>query len=125
MAPRTNRLSDTELRVMDVIWSEGEASASRIAGVLKERYGYDVTTVYTLISRCIKKGAVERIEPGYVCRPLIPQEKVQAEETDGLIDRLFGGSADRLFAALVKRKKLSAQELDRLRAQADDIEAGE
>ena len=86
---------------MDVIWSEGEASASRIAGVLKERYGYDVTTVYTLISRCIKKGAVERCEPGYVCRPLIPQEKVQAEETDGLIDRLFGGSVDKLFAALV------------------------
>ena len=121
MAPRTNRLSDTELRVMDVIWSEGEASASRIAGVLKERYGYDVTTVYTLISRCIKKGAVERCEPGYVCRPLIPQEKVQAEETDGL----FGGSADKLFAALVKRKKLSPQEIDRLRSQADDIEVVE
>ena len=122
MAPRTNRLSDTELRVMDVIWSEGEASASRIAGVLKERYGYDVTTVYTLISRCIKKGAVERCEPGYVCRPLIPQEKVQAEETDGLIDRLFGGSADKLFAALLGRKKLSAEQIERLRQIVGELE---
>lgn len=60
-----------------------------------------------------------------MCRPLIPQEKVQAEETDGLIDRLFGGSADKLFAALVKRKKLSPQEIDRLRSQADDIEVVE
>lgn len=54
---------------MDVIWSEGEASASRIAGVLKERYGYDVTTVYTLISRCIKKGPSSAASPGMCAAP--------------------------------------------------------
>lgn len=49
---------------MDVIWSEGEASASRIAGVLKERYGYDVTTVYT--RECGRfPGHSLRAGPGY------------------------------------------------------------
>ena len=115
-------LSDAELRVMEVIWSEGEASATHITDVLAEQYGYNVSTSRTLISRCLKKGALERVSPGYICRPLVTREEVQANETDSLIDKVFGGSADKLFAALVSRKKVSKDEISRLRDLADKIE---
>lgn len=119
----TTALSDSELRVMDIVWGDGgESTARRIGEVLAERFGYSLSATYTLITRCIKKGALERIDPGYRCRALVSQQAVQDEETDGLIDRLFGGSADRLFAALVDRKKVSSAEIDRLRRMADGLE---
>ena len=94
------KLFDSELKVMGVLWREGEATAN---------------TTYTLIKRCIKKGAVERREPNFLCRPLVSREAVQAAETDELVGKLFDGSVDKLFAALVGRRRLSAEQLERLR----------
>ena len=110
------KLQDSELKVMNVLWREGEATAKHVAEVLKEETGWNVNTSYTLLKRCIEKGAAERREPGFVCRPLIPKEEVQRAETDRLIDKIFDGSADKLFASLLGRKKLSPEEIEKLKA---------
>ena len=109
------KLFDSELKVMGVLWSEGDSTAKHISDVLKEEIGWNMNTTYTLIKRCIKKGAVERREPNFLCRPLVSREAVQAAETDELVGKLFDGSVDKLFAALVGRRRLSAEQLERLR----------
>ena len=76
----TIKLQDAELKVMDVIWRCGKVSAKDISMVLTERYGWKKNTTYTLIKRCIDKGAIERIEPNFICRALIPREEVQKAE---------------------------------------------
>jgi len=116
------KLQDSELKVMNVLWREGTATAKHIADVLKEETGWNVNTTYTLLKRCIEKGAVERREPNFLCRPLIPKEDVQREETDRLIDKVFDGSADKLFAALLGRKKLPESEIEKLRAIVGELE---
>ena len=109
------KLFDSELKVMGVLWREGEATAKHIAGVLAEEVGWNVNTTYTLIKRCIKKGAIQRREPNFLCVPLIDREAVQHAETDELVSKLFDGSTDKLFASLLGRKKLSAEQIARLR----------
>ena len=116
------KLQDSELKVMNVLWREGEATAKHIAEVLKEETGWNVNTSYTLLKRCIEKGAAERREPGFRCRPLISKEAVQRTETDKLIDKIFDGSADKLFAALLGRKKLSPEEIEKLKAIIGELE---
>ena len=119
----TTALSDSELKVMDVVWREGgETTARRIGEALANRFGYSLSATYTLIGRCIKKGAVERSEPGFVCRALVPREEVQRAETDELINKLYDGSADKLFAALLSSKKISREEIERLKKLIDDCE---
>ncbi len=108
------RLQDSELKVMKVLWRLGEAPARTIAGILETEQGWNLNTTYTLIKRCIQKNAVERVEPGFICRPLIDEKSVQRERTEELIDKIYDGSADRLFAALIDSKKLSDAELARL-----------
>lgn len=119
----TVKLFDSELKVMDVLWREGEVPARAVVDELAQTMGYKSSTTYTLITRCIAKGAIERVEPGYRCRALIAQDDVQASETDEFIDRIFNGSVDKLFSSLVKRKKISAQEFARLSALIDEAEA--
>ncbi len=121
----TVKLFDSELKVMDVLWREGEQTAKRLSEILKEETGWNVNTTYTVIKKCIAKGAVQRLEPNYLCRPLIRKEEVQQAETDELVDKLFDGSADKLFASLLGRKKLTPQQIARLKeivGNLDEVE---
>lgn len=109
------KLFDSELKVMDVLWKEGDTTAKKISDILRERVGWNRNTTYTLIKRCIAKGAIERREPDFLCHALVPKEQVQEQETTELINKVFDGSADLLFASLLNRKNLSAEEIERLK----------
>ncbi len=116
------KLFDSELKVMDVLWREGDVTAKHIADVLNEKVGWNKNTTYTLLKRCIQKGAVERSEPNFMCRALIPKEQVQEAETNELIEKIYDGSADKLFAALIGRKKLSQDQIEKLRQIVGELE---
>ncbi len=48
------KLFDSELKVMSVLWREGDTTAKHLSDVLKEEIGWNMNTTYTLIKRCIK-----------------------------------------------------------------------
>ena len=116
------KLFASELKVMSVLWRDGDVPAKHIAKLLTQELGWNVNTTYTLIKRCIKKGAIERSEPGFMCHALMPRAEVQEAETNELIDRVYDGSADKLFAALLGRKKLSAEQIEKLKQIVGDLE---
>ena len=115
------KLYDSELKVMDVLWREGDTTAKRISDILKEQVGWNMNTTYTLIKRCMAKGAIERREPAFMCHALIAKEQVQEQETAELINKVFDGSADLLFASLLSRKNLSPEEIDRLKQIVNNL----
>jgi len=116
------KLFDSELKVMDVLWREGDTTAKEISDILKKEVGWNINTTYTVIKKCIAKGAVERREPNFVCHALISKEAIQEAETDELIGKLFDGSADLLFASLLGSKKLSEEQISKLRKIVNDFE---
>ena len=116
------KLFDSELKVMSVLWREGDTTAKHISDILKAEIVWNMNTTYTLIKRCIKKGAIERSEPNFMCHALIPKEEVQEAETNELINKIYDGSADKLFAALLGRKKLTAEQIERLKQIVGDLE---
>lgn len=85
------KLFDSELKVMDVLWREGDSTAKCISGILKNEVGWNKNTTYTLIKRCIEKGAIERSEPNFMCHALIPKERIQEIETNELINKVYDG----------------------------------
>ena len=116
------KLFDSELKVMDVLWREGDLPAKAIARTLTEEIGWNVNTTYTLIKRCIAKQAIERSEPGFMCRALVSKEQVQQEETQELIDKVFDGSAEKLFASLLGGRRVSREQLEQLRSMIDEMD---
>lgn len=122
MNEATVKLFDSELKVMGVLWKEGDVPAKHIADVLNKEIGWNKNTTYTLIKRCMKKGAIARTEPNFMCHALIPIEDVQEAETNELIDKIYGGSVDKLFAALIGRKKLSAKQIEKLKQIVGEME---
>ncbi len=122
MEQETTKLFDSELKVMGVLWENGDVPAKQIADLLTKELGWNKNTTYTLIKRCIKKGAIERTEPNFMCHALILKAQVQEAETNELIDKIYDGSADKLFAALLGRKKLSAEQIEKLKQIVGEFE---
>ena len=122
MREETIKLFDSELKVMGVLWKEGDVPAKHIADMLNKELGWNKNTTYTLIKRCMKKGAIERSEPDFICHALIPKEEVQEAETNELINKIYDGSADKLFAALLGRKKLSAEQIEKLKQIVGELD---
>ena len=109
------KLFDSELKVMAVLWREGDSTAKHISNLLGREIGWNVNTTYTVIKKCIKKGAIERREPNFLCHALVSKAQIQAAETDELIEKIYDGSADLLFASLLDRKRLSGEQIERLK----------
>ena len=116
------KLFDSELKVMDVLWKEGDKTAKQISDILKEEIGWNMNTTYTVIKKCMAKGAIERSEPNFMCHALVSKSAVQEAETDELINKIYDGSADKLFAALLGRKKLSEEQIQKLKQIVGDLE---
>ena len=116
------KLFDSELKVMDVLWKQGDQTAKSISEILKKSIGWNQNTTYTVIKKCVAKGAIQRTEPNFLCHPLLPKTEVQKAETDELIGKLFDGSADKLFSALLGRKKLTAEQLTALKEIVGDLD---
>ena len=109
------KLFDSELKVMEVLWKEGDLPAGQIAKILKEEIGWNRNTTYTVIKKCVEKGAARRYEPNFMCGAVISREQVQECETEELIGKMFGGSKEKFFAAFLDEKRLSGEEIENLK----------
>lgn len=116
------KLFDSELNIMDILWNEGDTPAKKIAEMTKDKVGWSKTTTYTIIKRCLDKGAIERREPNFVCHALVTREEAQEHETTELINKLYDGAPDRLIASLLGQKRLSTEEINRLKRLIDRLE---
>lgn len=116
------KLFDSERKVMEVLWREGELPAGQIVKILKEETGWNRNTTYTVIKKCVEKGAAKREEPGFICSALITRQEVQEYETEELIDKMFDGSKEKFFAAFLNGNKLSKQEIEQLKKLIDKLE---
>lgn len=117
------KLFDSELKVMDILWSQGDTSAKALAEALAAQVGWSKTTTYTVIKKCIEKGAIQRTEPGFICHAALEKAQVQQQETDELINKLYGGAPDALVASLLGSRKLSAGEIERLKRLVSDLDS--
>lgn len=116
------KLFDSERKVMEVIWEEGDMTAKEISLILNEKIGWNKNTTYTVIKKCIQKGLIERLEPGFLCRARITKEQVIENDTDEFVNRVFGGSVPLLFSALLQQKKMSKEEIKKLKQMIDEME---
>ena len=120
------KLYDSELKIMEYLWQCANAAqrvtAKDIAAEMARTVGWSKTTTYTVLKKCVEKGAVERREPGFVCIPLVSMEQVQEYETRELINKMYQGSADLLVASLIGQQKLSGDEITRLKALVSQLE---
>ena len=110
------KISDSELEVMKLLWQAGEAlPVTAIREALQQSRGWEATTVKTLVSRLVSKGVIAQEKRNvFYYSPRITEQEYNTWATQGLIRRLYHGSAKDLVAALVHSEGLSRQDLEEL-----------
>lgn len=116
------KLFDSELKVMEILWQEGDCTAKQLAQILNEQVGWSKTTTYTVIKKCIGKGAIQRQDPNFVCHPTVTRQQVQEAETTEFLNKFYNGTADQLVASILGRKNLSQSEIENLKRLIQELE---
>ena len=109
------KIQDSELRIMNLIWKNGDMTAKQISDILGQEIGWNINTTYTLIKRLIAKGAIERKEPKFICHALVSEKENQRLETEEFINKLYGGSKSLLFVSLLEDENITQDQLDELK----------
>ena len=112
------RISEAEHAVMEVLWNEAPLDAARVANSVAQSQGWTLTTVKTLLSRLVAKGALLTQAEGrkFLYRPAMARDDYVVGESRRLVDRLFGGKLSPLVAHLAQREALSADDISEIEA---------
>ena len=118
MRELAEKITDSELEVMHVLWEADDAlPISDIRKSLQARRGWESTTIKTLVQRLLGKGAIEQEKRQvFYYRALVSEKEYNDWATTDLIRKLYKGSARELVAALVHSEELTAEDVDELRA---------
>ena len=112
--------TDRELDVMAVLWERGPSTVAEV----RERIADDLAhnTVQTVLRILEEKGYVGHTEEGRAHRffSRVKREVAGASATARVVDKLFGGSTERLITHLVSERSIDPEELKRLRKLLDD-----
>ncbi len=115
---------------MAVVWAgaeagRGGAAAEEIFAAAGAPNGWSETTVRTLIHRLIRKGALESGRRGGLAlyAPKLSRETWMTEESQGFLDRLFGGQVAPLVAHFARQRAMSPEDVQRLRRLVAELDS--
>ena len=116
---RSIDLTQTELRLMEIIWQKGKATVSEVVEALAGPSGPAYNTVLTTMTILERKGYLRHTAPktgrAFVYHAAVSRHKASGNAVRHLLSRFFGGSAEALVLNLIEDRKLSEAELKRVR----------
>jgi predicted transcriptional regulator len=112
-------LTDREADVMQVLWEHGPSVVAEVRARLSDELAY--TTVLTILRTLDSKGYVKHQEEGRVHRysAAVQRQAARKSALRHLTRKLFDGSSDLLLLQLVSDRKLSTEQIERLRKILD------
>ena len=121
-------LTVAEWKVMKIVWRKRKSCTARDAYEEARRsQGWAPSTTKTLLRRLLDKGylSATAIGTSYLYRPARPAWHSLAGAADTLLENTLEGMDGRLLAYMVKKSKLSVDDLAQLRALLDQHGTGE
>ena len=117
-------LTDAEWKVMKIVWELESCSARDVYTIGGERYGWAPTTVKTYLSFLVNKGYLSAKKKGnsFVYKPKRSLLSTLQRAADNLLEKTLEGADGPLLAYLVKRRRLSKQDLEDIREVLDEHE---
>ena len=118
------KISGAESQIMEALWRKGPLTPDGIVAEVSEAHGWAPGTVKTLITRLLRKKAIEgrREAEGYLYRPLLSRTDYVQAESQNLVDRLFAGEVAPLVASFAEHRTLTPKDIQLLKKLISDLE---
>jgi BlaI family transcriptional regulator, penicillinase repressor len=113
---KTQRLGDLQLRIMQVLWQQGESTVGGVFADIRKERGLAYTTIATMLRKMEARGLVTHRTDGraFVYRAAVDADSVTSNMSEHLLDKLFEGSLADLVSHLLKTRDVSRDELAKI-----------
>jgi len=125
--PKSSILTESELRLMHVIWSKGSATVKDVVDALTNEHALAYTTVMTTLQTLTNKGFLRHEKQGraFVYHPLVSQEETQRNAIDYIMSRFFNNSPELLMLNLLEHDDVDLNDLEKLKRLVSEEEGGD
>ena len=116
-------ISDAEYQVMKIIWlAATPLNTNEVVERLEPSTSWKPKTIHTLLSRLVKKGALQYEKDGrvFVYTPLVEESEILAYENDNFLNRFYNGDLNPMIINLIEQDKLSDDDISKLRRILDE-----
>ena len=107
------RLSKLELRIMQILWKQGDLSIREVQETFPRRNRPAYTTIQTTIYRLEGKGAVERIRKignAHIFKAIASRSEAERRLVDDLLS-LFDGHSQPVMSYLIESGSLTLDDI--------------
>ena len=113
-----------ELEILRALWRRGPSTVREVQDELRADRAAGYTTVLKLLQIMMDKGLVRRDEAGraHVYRARQSEDQAQRQIVTDVLDRVFGGAAQRMVMQALTARKATPEELAEIRRLLDKLE---
>ena len=118
------QISEAESMVMEVLWQRSPRTADEVVAALGKSQEWQEATIKTLLNRLLTKQAIHAEKDGrrYLYSPLLARADWVQNQSEGLLDRLFGGRVAPLVAHFSEQRKLSKKDIAELKKLLQELD---
>lgn len=114
------KVYEGEYRFLNILWENEPIASPKLVQLCNERLGWKKSTTYTVIKKLIDKGIVKN--ENTIVSALVTKEEVDRQDSEELLQRTSKGNIPAFFAAFLKDRKLSKEDVERIRDIIDRME---
>ncbi len=116
--------TDKELSILSILWCKGPSTVRQVNEEMAKQQRTGYTTTLKLMQIMSDKGLLIRDDSKFqhIYKPAVSEEKTQKQVVGDLLDRVFSGSAGKLVMRALSAKKVSADELAKIKKMIEEIE---
>ena len=114
------KVYEGEYRFLNILWENEPIASPKLVQLCNERLGWKKSTTYTVIKKLIDKGIVKN--ENTIVSALVTKEEVDRQDREDLLQRTSKGNIPAFFAAFLKDRKLSKEDVEHIRDIIDRME---
>ena len=119
--------TDRELEILRILWAYGSSSVRRVNEFACQESDTGYTTTLKFMQIMLEKRLVTRdtSQRTHIYSPAVEEASVQKSLAADLVDKAFGGSAQKLVMQALQEKQVPQAELTRIQRMLDELEGEE
>lgn len=123
----SNQPNDVELAILGVLWSRGPCTVRQVHEALSSSRPTGYTSTLKMMQVMVDKALLKRssAERPQLYRPAVPEEQTQSRIVNNLIQKVFGGSAQKLVMRAVRTHRIAPAELREIRKLLESLDGDE
>ncbi len=116
-------ITESEQKIMNLLWEEGSLSTMQIVEKLEEETGWSKQAVISFLKRLETKKIVtyKKIGRAKYYSPIPEQDVVAREERENFLQKFYKGKLGLMVSSMAEENSLTAEDINDLRKLLDDL----